>query len=334
MADPHFVSLDASLLLARQNNGKAAPQTRYRRFAWAGLAYTVLVVLFGAVVRVTGSGAGCGQHWPNCNGEILHMPRRLETLIEISHRITSGLALISAIVVFAWSRRIFTRNHLAYRAASWVLALMLVECLVGAGLVLGRLVAHDTSLARAVVMPLHLASASLLCAAFAVTAWSASFPERLRIEAGVARRSASLALLCVLALSMTGAVTALGDTLYPLLPSTPLGERLGAGNLHFLQSLRILHPMLAVLLSAAIFRCVTRLTELVHSLKVQAWARSVRIALLAQLLMGGLNIVVGAPAWLQIAHLGLALMLWLSMVLLALWACTGQAAEGFESAAS
>jgi len=334
MAHPRFVTLDASLLLSHQNDEKAASSSRYGRFAWAGLAYTVLVVLFGAVVRVTGSGAGCGQHWPNCNGEIFHMPRRLETLIEISHRLTSGLALISAIVVFAWSRRIFTPTHLAYRAASWVLALMIVECLVGAGLVLGRLVANDASLARAIVMPLHLATASLLCAAFAVTAWSAPFSERLRIEAGVARRPAGFALLSVLALSMTGALTALGDTLYPLLAITPLGERLGAGNLHFLQSLRILHPMLAVLLSAAIFRCVTRVAEGVQSPRVRAWARSVRIVLVAQLLLGGLNIVVGAPAWLQIAHLGLALMLWLSLVLLALWACTGQPREGFESASS
>ncbi|MDX2051385.1 MAG: COX15/CtaA family protein [Polyangiaceae bacterium] len=311
-----------------------APQARYARFAWFGLAYTVLVVLFGAVVRVTHSGAGCGQHWPTCNGEILHMPSRVETLIEISHRITSGLALLSAVAVFVASRRVFEKDQLARRAANWVLALMVVECLIGAGLVLGRLVDQDTSVARAVVMPLHLASASILCAAFMLTAWSARYPASLRLSSAPPANFAFRALAAVLFVSMMGAVTALGDTLYPLTTGASLEQRLNGDGMHFLESLRMVHPVLAVLLGALIWHSIGLIAETGRTQDVKTWATTARGALIVQLLVGGLNVALGAPAWMQVVHLGLALGLWLAVVRLAIGACTTLIPESFGARAS
>ncbi len=46
-------------------------QAWFSRYAWGVLLWNVLVALWGAYVRATGSGAGCGSHWPTCNGEIL-----------------------------------------------------------------------------------------------------------------------------------------------------------------------------------------------------------------------------------------------------------------------
>ena len=56
----------------------------FQRFAWGSLCYTVFVILFGAVVRISGSGAGCGQHWPTCHGEVAHLPRSIETAVELT----------------------------------------------------------------------------------------------------------------------------------------------------------------------------------------------------------------------------------------------------------
>ena len=64
----------------------------FTRFAWAVLAYNVLVILWGALVRATGAGAGCGSHWPLCNGVVLPRSPTAATLIELTHRLTSGAA--------------------------------------------------------------------------------------------------------------------------------------------------------------------------------------------------------------------------------------------------
>ena len=67
---------------------------RLARSAWAVLAYNVVVILWGAIVRATGSGAGCGSHWPLCNGVVLPNAEKASTLIEFAHRATSGIALL------------------------------------------------------------------------------------------------------------------------------------------------------------------------------------------------------------------------------------------------
>ena len=73
--------------------------SRLATFAWAVLAYNIGVILWGAYVRATGSGAGCGDHWPLCNGVVIPRDPSIATLIEYSHRITSGFALIAVVVL-------------------------------------------------------------------------------------------------------------------------------------------------------------------------------------------------------------------------------------------
>src|SRR5689334_1905422 len=68
-------------------------QASLSRFAWFVVAYNVAVVVWGAYVRATGSGAGCGSHWPLCNGEFLPSAPQTKTAIEFTHRVTSGLSL-------------------------------------------------------------------------------------------------------------------------------------------------------------------------------------------------------------------------------------------------
>ncbi|MGH7436927.1 MAG: COX15/CtaA family protein, partial [Polyangiaceae bacterium] len=84
---------------------RLSPSPPFARFAWGLLAYDVAVVVWGAFVRATGSGAGCGRHWPTCNGDFVPRAPRLETLIEMSHRASSGLAFLLTAVLLGWALR-------------------------------------------------------------------------------------------------------------------------------------------------------------------------------------------------------------------------------------
>src|SRR5450755_2070071 len=75
------------------------------RFAWFLVAYNVAVIVWGAYVRATGSGAGCGSHWPLCNGEFLPTTPQTQTVIEFTHRVTSGVSLVLAAILLMWCWR-------------------------------------------------------------------------------------------------------------------------------------------------------------------------------------------------------------------------------------
>ncbi len=137
---------------------------RLARYSWTILLYNLGVIAWGAYVRATGSGAGCGSHWPLCNGQVVPREAELATVIEFSHRITSGFALISVIVLFIWTRRVAPVGHPTRGAAAASLAFMISEALLGAGLVLFELVAGNTSLFRAGMAAAHLLNTFALVA--------------------------------------------------------------------------------------------------------------------------------------------------------------------------
>src|SRR6476619_8099844 len=166
---------------------------RLARFTWVVLIYNVAVIVWGAYVRATGSGAGCGAHWPLCNGEIIPRSGRVATLIEFSHRLTSGAALAAVVFLLIWTWRACRPGHPARRGAALAMFFMLTEAGVGAGLVLFQLVADNASFARAMFLSVHLINTFTLLAFLALTAWSLSggAPVSLRAPAGRSRRSAT-----------------------------------------------------------------------------------------------------------------------------------------------
>src|SRR5258705_13453315 len=106
---------------------RALSLDRFRLFAWGVLGYNLVVILWGALVRATGSGAGCGGHWPLCNGEVLPSVSQIATVIELTHRAMSGIALLAVVAMFVWARRAFTPRHAARRWAGWALVFILTE---------------------------------------------------------------------------------------------------------------------------------------------------------------------------------------------------------------
>src|SRR5512144_707841 len=221
--------------------------TRLARFAWLVLAWNMVVILWGAFVRATGSGAGCGAHWPLCNGEVVPRSPAIETMIEFTHRATSGVALLLVVALVLWIFRARPKGHPARLAAGAALAFILTEAAVGAGLVLFRLVAENEAVARALFMAGHLANTFLLLAALALTAHWCATDAPLKREA-LARDGWSFALgaVALLAVGKSGAIAALGDTLYPaqsLLGG--LAQDLSATGA-MLVRLRLAHPLLAL----------------------------------------------------------------------------------------
>ena len=138
----------------------------FARYAWAFVAYLLAVILFGAWVRITHSGAGCGSHWPTCNGDLVPLAPSIETIIEYTHRLTSGALGILGLVLVGWAARQRRRRVLV--AALVTLFFIILEALIGAGLVLKELVADDDSAARAIVISLHLVNTLMLTGAAAL----------------------------------------------------------------------------------------------------------------------------------------------------------------------
>jgi heme A synthase len=288
----------------------------FARFTWGVLGANLFVILWGALVRATGSGAGCGRHWPLCNGEVIPESHATRTLIEFTHRVTSGAALLLVVGVFWWARRAFPPEHRARRAASWALGLICIEALVGAGLVLLRLVGENASPARAAYLAFHLLNTFLLIGSIALTAHWAVHPEPWRQPAtGPARWLLGAGLALVLVLGMSGAIAALGGTLYPV-GSLAAGLRADVSpTADLLVRLRVLHPVLALPAGAYLSAMVWRVIRARPTSGESPWARAVTILVLAQLGVGITNLLLHAPTLLQLAHLLVADLLWIATVL-------------------
>ena len=296
------------------------PPAALRRFAWGVLAYNVAVIVWGSAVRATGSGAGCGDHWPLCNGTVVQHHPGLATLIELAHRATSGIDLLCVLALLFWTFYSAPRRHLGRAFAVTVLVLTLNEALLGALLVLLGHTANDRSPSRAVYLGLHLTNTLLLLAALALTAHFLSRRDgAMRGSVNiVAPRLALTGLIATLIVGVTGSLTALGDTLYPahnLLSA--IAQDFSPGSSWLLQ-IRWLHPTISLIAGAFIVWLIVR------SLRIPA-DRSLAFGVLAllalQYLLGLADIILLAPTSMQMSHLFGADLLWIALVVLAARIC-------------
>jgi heme A synthase len=290
----------------------------YARATWALLSLLLATVAWGAYVRATGSGAGCGAHWPVCNGEIVPRAPALATLIEFSHRVSSALTLVAVAGWAVWGFLRFPRRHRVRSGAVLGLGLMVVEALIGAALVLLRLVGTDDSIRRALAMSLHLTNTFFLLAVVAVTgAWAAGLARpRLRGQGAIGVLLPA-ALVGLLLLGVSGALAALGDTLFP---SRSLAEGLRqdlSASAHGLLRVRLLHPALAVTVAVVVVIAAALSALLRPAPSVRRTAFCAVGLVVCQLVAGLVNLALLAPVWMQLIHLLLADGVWLAVVLLA-----------------
>jgi heme A synthase len=273
------------------------------RFAWATIVWNVVVIVMGAVVRATGSGAGCGRSWPGCQGTVVPALEGA-TAVEFAHRAASGVGLALVAVLVVWVFRAVPRGHQGRTAAVLSLVAIVGEALIGAAIVLFEWVADDASLARVVSVPLHLVNTFLLLGALTLTAHLVGGGTPL----DPARHRPTLRWLvggavALLLIAGSGSVTALADTLFPK------GASVTAE--HVLTDLRMVHPILAVVVAGGAWIGVSRRGSIRREAGVMAALVGIQMA------SGALVIALGLPLWLRLAHLLLADLLWIAYVLVA-----------------
>ena len=291
--------------------------TKLAKFAWGVLIYNIGVILWGAFVRATGSGAGCGSHWPLCNGEVIPRAPQAETVIEFTHRATSGVAFLLVLGLFIWIYRTYPKGHVVRLGASLSLFFIITEALVGAGLVIFEWVADDASIGRVISISVHLVNTLFLLAALSLTAWWASGGNKIQVTGyGVEFWAFAVGFLSILILGVSGAITALGDTLFP-------AETLAQGirqdfspTAHFLVRLRVWHPLIAVIVGFYLMFVGGLVGMFRTNPLIKRLATGLVILFSIQLAAGLINLVLLAPVWMQIIHLLLADLVWINLVLL------------------
>jgi heme A synthase len=269
----------------------------FTRLAWAAAACTYLLIILGGVVRITGSGLGCGEHWPLCNGKLLP-PLDLPTWIEWSHRLVAGLVsiLVAALAAYAWWERRHFRpsDHPTVPPPYIALGLLIVQVLLGA-------ITVKLSLPPWTVI-LHLGTAMLLLASLLAAA------RGVPITPGW-RPVSVLALILGFVTVLMGALTAnLGAASACL--GLPLcnGQLFPAGN--YLQHVHWTHRLLAYALATYVT---------VWALRSRARGPRALLGLVAlQVAIAAAMVLLGLPGPLQAAHVAVGAALWAGLVLVAL----------------
>jgi heme A synthase len=289
-------------------------RNRFAAYAWGVLAYLLLVVAWGAYVRATGSGAGCGRHWPLCDGVVVPRAQTVQMAIEFTHRVTSGISLLAVVGLLVWALRLYPRGHRVRRGAWGGMILIVTEALLGAGLVLFELVADNASMVRAFSMVAHLTNTFLLIGALTLTAWWASGGAGLRMRQPLAR-ALLVGLTSVLLVGGLGAIAALGDTLFPAASFAEGLRQDFSSTVEPLVALRKYHPLVAI--AAAVYLVTLALTvcRRTRSADVARLSRAVVVLVLVQLLVGAVNVRLAAPVSMQLIHLMLADLVWIALVL-------------------
>lgn len=296
------------------------PAPRLFRFSVFVLVANLAVIVWGAFVRASGSGAGCGDHWPLCDGVVIPHAVSVQKAIEFSHRVTSGIVLILVVLLAAFSFRVLEKGHPARRASLVSVAFMFAEALLGAMLVLLRLVGQDASVRRAASMALHLSNTFFLLSALTATSVFLAHPSlgRRSKTPGEAPHTRSAlgraALVLFVVTGAAGAVIALGDTLFPS-ASFAEGVRAELSQAsHLFVRLRILHPILAAITTVVAWTFAERVGERASGTFSRRASIALRAALFLQLAVGTANVFLAAPVALQLGHLLLADLGWIALV--------------------
>jgi cytochrome c oxidase assembly protein subunit 15 len=308
--DPTFSP--TTILLSHSRPGG---MSQVARFAWTALYWNVAVVLWGAYVRATGSGAGCGNRWPLCDGDLVGASANGQTIVEFTHRITSVISLLVVTGLVVWCWRVTKKGNWARYSAVLAAALLANEALLGAALVLLKHVGNDQSAGRILFLCLHFGNTLLLLATLSLTAaWLSNSSRSITLiskwrEVG----SIGLGLLATMVTGITGAVAALADTLYPAtsLPSS-LAQDFSSGTPALLR-VRLLHPAVATIAACYVLWVIWRSSTGRNRFSRSAVA--LIMLLFMQIVIGMTNVLFLAPVWIQIAHLLVADALWILLVL-------------------
>lgn len=274
--------------------------------------YTLVVILWGAWVRISRSGAGCGDHWPLCQGDLIPGLSVPATLIEFTHRISTGLygILILFLVILAIRKQ--GRKHSVTLWSYLCLFFTLTEAAIGAKLVLAKWVAEDTSMYRAGFMAFHQINSMLLSGCVFLVWWKGS-PSPISFFKWLisSKGFANLCLIVlILVLSMSGAVAALASTLFPSDSLALALERDFSDSAHPILKYRIAHPLLALILGGIFWAMLWPRQNSTKSKNVQLQRTRFFYLFTVTLTFGVLTLLALSPTWMRLTHLALAHCTW------------------------
>ncbi|MBK9215168.1 MAG: COX15/CtaA family protein [Chloracidobacterium sp.] len=289
----------------------------FAKYAIFTLVWNLVVILWGVFLRASKSGDGCGQHWLTCQGEVIPSAPELKTVIEYSHRITSFLAFVSVLALLLWAYRKFEKGDPIRKTAVLSFIFVVTEALVGAGLVLTGNTAENLTAARPFWMAGHLINTFILLAFLTVTAWQAG-GRRMRSRVAAKYKVAiAIGIAAIFLVGITGSIAALAHMVFP---SGTLSEGIGSDfspASNYLVRLRLLHPITAILTSVFLIFLTGWLAKESGSEKVKRWSNILAILVLVQIAFGSATLLMLAPILMQLGHLLLADLIWISYVLLA-----------------
>ncbi|MEZ0391374.1 MAG: COX15/CtaA family protein [Pseudobdellovibrionaceae bacterium] len=298
--------------------------SRFQKWTRALVIYTLLVILWGAWVRISHSGDGCGDTWPLCQGKIIPDAQQGKTWVELSHRVMSGLYGFLVLGFFFWARKLFPKGHKARFWAGLSLLFTVTEALLGAKLVLFKLVGTNDTPYRALIMGLHLVNSLLLTGSVTLTgdfagarSWIARTSSPWTFEGLKPKRIVSGLLLSFFLIGISGAIAALASTLFP---STSLLEGFQADwntESHYLIRWRGLHPLFGILFGGSIALTAWLSIQLQKPEELELARRGKRLALVTGLgvAFGIGTLVLLSPTWMKLSHLALAHGVWIFLVL-------------------
>lgn len=287
----------------------------FHKLCWILVVYTVLVIVWGAWVRISHSGDGCGNNWPLCDGAYIPVERDKKTLIEYFHRLTSGFYGIFVTGLLIAAFRIFPKGTAARQIAVGTFCLMVVEALLGAALVLKGLVGQNATIFRVTVMTLHQMNSLLLTGSTVVLATvtnTLNSPLTLSFSWKKLFTSGSNWLIFML-IPATGAWAALANTLFPSQNlQEGLAKDLSAGTPWILK-LRIVHPLMALTVGFSLVYLFFKKSE---NLKGDVAKACLTVAgvLSCALVFGILTLLFLSPVWMKLVHLTLAQLVWMTLV--------------------
>ncbi|MCB0390860.1 MAG: COX15/CtaA family protein [Bdellovibrionales bacterium] len=288
----------------------------FQKFSAAMVAYSLFVILWGAFVRISNSGDGCGKSWPLCHNSIIPSTKHLPTWIEYGHRLTSGIygILILFLVITAFAS--FPKKHFVRKIAVASGVLTITEALLGARLVLAGLVGANASIERAVTMSIHLINSLFLVAVLVLLYdWSKERIYKVKFSEFKAKTISFSAVITFLVIGTSGTIAALSTTLFP-------AESLLSGVLadfskssHFLVRVRITHPLSATFLGVVLIT----LTYLAY-IKSKDECLKFRTTVLMGLIPAGIGIGYStlfllSPLFLKLLHLSWAYFIWTGLIL-------------------
>lgn len=280
--------------------------------AWIALAGNAVVILQGAFVRATGAGAGCGSHWPTCNGAIVPLGATTETMIEFSHRLLSLAVLLIGAWLLRRAWRLRRERPGLFAFASLSFGFLIAEALLGAATVLLNLTGDTVSMARGLMVAVHLVNSLLLIGALTGTVMYArdrapSWPLELGRQ-GTLTTVLSVGLVGMLVLMFSGGIAAMGNTMFP-------SESVVAGIAadfdpasHPLIRLRILHPVIAITVGIYLFVSLGLGWWLKPVPGGKGLVQALFLTYLVQLAIGTINLALLAPIALQLLHLAMAVL--------------------------